>query len=97
MRLQVKDINGNKIYVTASMWPRSRSNNIGCPINQLETIPQDYDEAEQYVRAHPGCGTFDVELECHFGQKQASAIMSRLVEEKRIMIDGKGRSQRFHI
>lgn len=99
MRLKIKDTQGNKIYVTACLWPRHRSNNIsphGCHgISPLETLPSDYDEAEAYVKAHPECGKFDVELECHFGEAQVSYVLKMLAKDGRIAVMGKGRSQRF--
>jgi hypothetical protein len=99
MRLKVKDEKGNKIYVTACLWPRSRSNNIsphGCHgIRSLETLPSDYDEAESYVHRHPGCGKFDVELECHLGEAQVSYVLKKLAKAGRIAVMGRGRSRRF--
>ena len=98
MRMKVKDHQGNKIYVSACKWPRvsfRRYKSAG--ISPLETLSCDYREAEQYVSTHPQCSVFDIELECHFGQSQASHIMSKLVKENRVMQSGHGRNRRFHV
>jgi predicted transcriptional regulator len=44
------------------------------------------DEAEilQYIRAHPGCKTFDIELECRISQATAYYHLRKLRESGQV-------------
>jgi hypothetical protein len=107
MRLKVKDpTTGDKIYVLACMYPRNRTvpKHVYHPVmlgdeckNLLETISSDYIEAEKYIAAHPWCGKFDVELECHFGEKQVRSILGRLIKDGRITYRGFRGNREYHV
>jgi hypothetical protein len=101
MRMKVKDHQGNKIYFSACIWPRHRSDNKSKPYKVVycssETPQSDYDEAEQYILYHPWCSAFDVSMECNFGRVEAFGIVRHLDKEGKIEVRGHGRNRRFHV
>jgi predicted transcriptional regulator len=51
---------------------------------QNKFVFEDREEILQYIQSHPGCSTFDVELECHQTRTVVNIRARELIEAGRV-------------